>query len=81
VGQYTEVFVGTDVAKARNAIAVADGDRVGRGRGGRASRDLPIERAAALESRATLGKPSPHFSLNKVHRGSESGKSCFVTTA
>jgi hypothetical protein len=29
VGQYTEVFVGLDVAKLRHAVAVADGDRNG----------------------------------------------------
>jgi hypothetical protein len=29
VERYTEVFVGIDVAKARNAIAVADGARGG----------------------------------------------------
>jgi transposase len=29
MGQSTEVFVGLDVAKARNAVAVADGDRGG----------------------------------------------------
>ena len=29
VEHYTEVFVGIDVAKARNAIAVADGERGG----------------------------------------------------
>jgi transposase len=29
VGQYTEVFVGLDVAKSRHAVAVADGDRNG----------------------------------------------------
>jgi hypothetical protein len=29
MGQSTEVFVGIDVAKARNAVAVADGERGG----------------------------------------------------
>jgi transposase len=29
VGQYSEIFVGIDVSKARNAIAVADGERGG----------------------------------------------------
>jgi transposase len=29
VADYTEVFVGIDVAKARNAIAIADGERGG----------------------------------------------------
>jgi transposase len=29
VDHHTEVFVGIDVAKARNAIAVADGERGG----------------------------------------------------
>jgi hypothetical protein len=29
VANYTEVFVGIDVAKARNAIAIADGERGG----------------------------------------------------
>jgi transposase len=29
VGHPTEVFIGIDVAKARNAIAVADGERGG----------------------------------------------------
>ena len=29
MADYTEVFVGIDVAKARNAIAIADGERGG----------------------------------------------------
>ncbi len=35
---------------------------------------------AALASDEEFVSPSPHFSNIEVHRGSESGKSCFATT-